>query len=169
MGKLFLLSLILLCYAYQVQAKNYQIEMIIFSHFTFQNKAEEQWPNLDPNNFNFKYATTTATLLHPAQFILKNEQNQLNQKPTYQILLHIAWRQSVVDARHAQTMHIQGKNVDGTICVSIRRYLNVTLNLLFKNNLDYFYLSENRRMRSNELNYIDFPVYGVLIKIVPNN
>lgn len=169
MKKLSLLPLLLLCYAHQIQAKNYQIEMIIFSHFTFQNKTEEQWPRLDPNNFNFKYATNTVSLLHPSQLTLKNEQNQLNQNPTYQTLLHITWRQPVVDARHAQTIHIQGNNVDGTICVSIQRYLNVTLHLLFKNNFDYFYLSENRRMRSNELNYIDFPVYGVLIKIVSNN
>ena len=28
-------------------------------------------------------------------------------------------------------------------------------------------MSQNRRMRNNELNYIDFPSYGVLIKIVP--
>lgn len=46
------------------------------------------------------------------------------------------------------------------VCISVKRYFSVSLNLLFKKE-DY------RRMRSNELNYIDFPSYGVLIKIVP--
>lgn len=76
--------------------------------------------------------------------------------------------------------------VKGTISIKLRRYFNVKTNLIFtaasddlkkilpswdkNNNLgkwSYFQLMQNRRMRSNELNYIDFPLYGVLLTIKP--
>ncbi|WP_267256748.1 CsiV family protein [Coxiella endosymbiont of Ornithodoros maritimus] len=161
---LLLLTLFFACL--QAQAKDYQIEMIIFSHFTAQNKSEEQWSDLDPGRINFNRARPIYSL-PPSQFILKNEQHRLDQNPAYHILLHIAWRQSVVDAPLVRARFIQENNVEGTIRVSVKRYLNVGLNLVFKNNSNYFYLSQNRRMRSSELNYVDSPFYGVLIKIVP--
>ncbi|ACJ20157.1 CsiV family protein [Coxiella burnetii] len=164
--KKLLLLLILSFGCVQAQAKDYQIEMIIFSHFSAQNESEEQWPGLDAGSINFNRARPIYSL-PPSQFILKNEQHRLDQSPAYHTLLHIAWRQAVVDTPHARTRLIQGNNVEGTVRVSVQRYLNVALNLVFKNNSNYFYLSQNRRMRSNELNYVDFLLYGVLIKIVP--
>ncbi|WP_423064108.1 CsiV family protein [Candidiatus Paracoxiella cheracis] len=116
---------------------------------------------------------------------------------TYHTIMHIAWRQQVFEPRYARTVHILGgetynnagtttSQVHGTIRVSVERYLNVNLNLTFaapasaisklarndyfnnmSNNLVYFNLRQTRRMRSDELNYIDFPLYGVLIKITP--
>ena len=164
--KKLLLLLILFFSCVQAQAKDYQIELIIFSHFSVQNESEEQWSGLDPGGINFNGARPIYSL-SPSQFILKNEQHRLDQSPAYRTLLHIAWRQLIVDASPARARLIQDNNVEGIIRVSVQRYLNVALNLVFKNNSNYFYLSQNRRMRSNELNYVDFPLYGVLIKIVP--
>lgn len=116
---------------------------------------------------------------------------------TYHTIMHIAWHQLVFEPRYARAIHIKGGNiynndgttipqVNGTIRVSVQHYLNVSLNLTFaasshaisklarnhyfdnaRNGLIYFHLLQTRRMRSNELNYIDFPLYGILIKITP--
>lgn len=74
--------------------------------------------------------------------------------------------------------------VNGTMTIGVRRYFDVNLNLTFaapinqiksltnsdyfsdiKNGLVYFRLLQNRRTRSKELNYIDHPLYGILIKV----
>jgi len=75
--------------------------------------------------------------------------------------------------------------MNGTIRITLNRYFNVHLNLLlaepshywnnlisndhpFKNivnNFAYFDLKQTRRMKSNELNYIEHPLYSVLIQI----
>ena len=78
--------------------------------------------------------------------------------------------------------------VDGLISIKLQRYFNVTANLVFSaplkqiagigetdyfNNLDsgllHFHLLQSRRMRSSELNYLDFPLYGVVIEVFPVN
>jgi len=76
--------------------------------------------------------------------------------------------------------------LDGYISIQLQRYFNVTLNLQLsepssrldkitgKNIFDttqtplfYFRFNQTRRTRSNELNYIDHPLLGVLLKITP--
>lgn len=77
--------------------------------------------------------------------------------------------------------------LDGTVRIKLNRYFNLSFNLMLNepNSLikslsdnDYFasntapYISfklmQTRRMRSNELNYIDHPLLGVLVKILPH-
>ena len=74
--------------------------------------------------------------------------------------------------------------VDGMVRVDVKRYLNTRYQLYFAapmvniqnlsdtdnfadidSPLTYFELKQSRRMRSNELNYIGHPLYGVLIDI----
>lgn len=181
----------------------YQVELIIFSHMSSKSLTTEQWPALNPNTQSYTNAITLAPttsdlkyyrLLTPQDFTLSKEQKRLNQFiSTYHTVMHIAWRQQVFEPRYAHAVHILGgqmynsaPQVNGTIRISVQRYLNVSLDLMFAapanaisklarngyfssapSNLIYFHLLQTRRMRSNELNYIDFPLYGVLIKITP--
>lgn len=74
--------------------------------------------------------------------------------------------------------------VDGGVKISVNRYFNLQFHLLFSeprnaiatidnNNYFsdsqqpyiYFELNQNRRTKRNELNYIDYPLYGVLFEI----
>ncbi len=73
--------------------------------------------------------------------------------------------------------------VNGTVNVSVQHYLDLNVDLVLTapvsqlptlssntnaaSNLLHFHLLQSRRMRSDEINYIDFPLYGVLVKIVP--
>jgi hypothetical protein len=75
--------------------------------------------------------------------------------------------------------------VSGNVTVSLNRYFNVKFNLTLnapaklypdllskddanamKNKFFQFHLIQERRTRSNELNYIDHPMFGVIFKIV---
>jgi len=188
-------------------ARAYQIELIIFSHMSEKSLTTEQWPILNPNTYSYTSAATLAPttsdvkyyrLLTPQDFTLAKEQTRLNKFiSTYHTVMHIAWRQQIFEPRYARPVHIEGgkiynssrnptSQINGTIRISVQRYLNVSLDLIFAapasaisklarndyfkrapNNLIYFHLLQTRRMRSNELNYIDFPLYGILIKITP--
>jgi len=195
--------------------KWYQIELLIFSHITEQGLNSEQWPWTTPS-YQQKAQTirlnTNLDLLPDTSFVMKREEKRISEKTGYHILLHIAWRQQIRHPRFAKPIHIFGGmvynpsgnviandsngnlpynssevwQVNGTITISIRRYLGLNLNLLFanptselprnfrKNNTDnvlgqfaYFRLLQSRRMRSKELNYIGHPLYGVLVKVIP--
>lgn len=73
---------------------------------------------------------------------------------------------------------------NGYIQLNKDRYFNVKLNFYFAmpksqfdmlsgehvvndEGLQYFQLDQSRRMKSNEINYIDFPLYGIVMLIKP--
>ncbi len=76
--------------------------------------------------------------------------------------------------------------INGLVNVKLSRYFNFNFNLYFaepfselsqlsqnayfanKNTgVFYFHLLQQRRTRSGELNYIDYPIYGVLVEVFP--
>ena len=79
--------------------------------------------------------------------------------------------------------------VNGVMSLYLNRYINTQFNLAFAmptsqfealnhnpqstqpshEAVTYLMLNQKRRTKSNELNYIDHPVYGILMKIIPIN
>ena len=76
--------------------------------------------------------------------------------------------------------------INGLVTFRLTRFIDTDFNLLFaeptsvinqyassdnlynvQNGFGYFQLLQKRRMRSKELNYIDYPMFGVLIEAVP--
>jgi hypothetical protein len=59
--------------------------------------------------------------------------------------------------------------LDGTLRVYLSRYLHADVDLVYhRENVETpFRLATSRRMRSGELHYLDHPVFGVLIKVIP--
>lgn len=170
--------------------KWFQVEMIVFSHLTKQGITSEHWDLLSRPNFNnlelLQFDSPGIEQLTPQAFTMNKEQRILSNQPNYQVLLHTAWKQQVYEPRDAQALQIANneQGLDGTVTVSVRRYLRVNFNLYFAMPADqlsavvgneysnatqdgfaYFHLVQSRRMRSNEINYIGHPLYGVLIKI----
>ena len=100
----------------------------------------------------------------------------------YQIVGHGMWLQPVPDRGAANSLLLQlGERddsglyeVEGTIAVTRGRYLHIDVQL-WKNDLgpligerhSFIELRESRRMRSREVHYLDHPVLGMLVKIVP--
>lgn len=139
----------------------------------------------------------SSNILPTSQYILNREEELLTQTQRYRILLHTAWCQTF-DNSKPQQWRLQGGRsftinnisqweMDGTISLKIKKYFEIETNLLFtaplseltqyvknsdnfnKDDLIYFNFKQMCRMRSNELNYMDYPLYGLVIKIVPDD
>ena len=79
---------------------------------------------------------------------------------------------------------IKQKRFDGTITVSLSRYLHLKTDITYYNpevylseqiaeqnidtpNIEYFKMVESRRMRSKRIHYLDHPYFGILALITP--
>lgn len=76
------------------------------------------------------------------------------------------------------------KRFDGTVTVSLSRFLHLKTDITYYNpevyigeqiaqknvdapNIEYFKLEDSRRMRSKEIHYIDHPYFGIIAMITP--
>ena len=109
----------------------------------------------------------------------------LRRSSRYRPLLHVGWQLPGAARNAARWAHIgphlgegrAGTLVRGAVKVSLARYLHLELDLLYDRLRDgshdtpgdavqtRFRLRSSRRMRSNELHYIDHPLFGVLVLI----
>ncbi len=172
----------------------YQIELIVFSHVNPEALKSEYWPIAAPltiseNTINLP----NEQIFSEKQWRLKSQHQSLL-RIHYPILLHLAWRQTNSSLQQGTRIHLMGGDVygdnvsqmNGALNIHLDRYFNLNFNLQFLipwkdiqnwglENLthapqdDYFAfnINEKLRMRSNELNYIDHPLYGILIEIFP--
>jgi len=154
------------------------------------------------------------TLIPEDEHRLKTEYKRLQGNNNLQPVVHLAWRQPVRDQQHSKLLYLrtpgaapnkaaeietiselesinitEPPTLEGTIRVSVNRYLHVELDLLNRIKQAPLYSSyeqsygdslaqqsqaynryrmqAHRRMRSGELHYIDHPLMGALIKITP--
>lgn len=81
-------------------------------------------------------------------------------------LRHLAWTQRGRSSHSAPELLIgesPTSDVYGTVRLSRSRFLHLDLDLLLNDDNGSYRLINHRRMRSNELNYIDHPLFGVLV------
>ena len=143
-------------------------------------------PQIDPTT-----DASALTLMPTSAFKLNYLATKLKQSPNYQILLHEAWLEQVPDKQSATPILISNEDsaepikVNGMMTLYLNRYFNSFFNLTFDvpstvtglmdassfanaQGMDLlFKLLQSRRMRSNELNYIDHPLFGILLEVFP--
>jgi hypothetical protein len=167
-----LLTCLLLLFAAQAAAagKTYDIELILFARGG--GSGGEQWtsspgrPDLKGVRY-LKKGAQTYRILPKSQWKLGGAFSRLKSKGGYTPLLHLAWRQQVTSRKEADPVHLlssSGSGMEGTIKVSVGRYLHVDLDLLLGKS---YRMQAHRRMRSKELHYIDHPKMGALVLISP--
>jgi len=172
----------------------YQIELLVYTHMTTATLSLEQWSVIPAveNPITDNATTPTFTSIDPEKFILKKEVAALAKQPEYQVIYHAAWQTSAYALANTQTLYItngtsdlSGAELNGNFKISLDRYFNTRLQLYLNeptsllkklsNNTVFdkagdtfhFSLNQSRRMRSDELNLIAQPVFGVLMKIIP--
>ncbi len=132
-------------------------------------------------------------LLDTTEFELTDISNRLKWSEGYRPLLHIAWRQPGFSRSQSRAVHIHTAlpnpfhdademqvsadelALNGTIRVSRARYLHVDADLLhhrlqtpgISGSPERFRMRQSRRMRSKELHYLDHPLFGLLVQIIP--
>lgn len=138
--------------------------------------------------------TNDAYLLPRHDFRMKDAALHLKRNPNYQILVHQAWVQPFVrnrsyryhwqsDASNATTARplYSNWNLQGNLSININTYINTAWNMDFsvpskrfskQNNpmqqsMLTFYMRDQRRMKSLQLNYLDNPLIGVLVEAFP--
>lgn len=178
----FLLSLFSCAVFALPPARTYDVQVIVFSHITPKTLSKEQWPVLSPADVN-AFANSTAPTQPASE--LQHEENTLRMNPDYQVLFSGSWQESWYDNQSSVTIPVSNNNnLRGLLTIELTHYFTVHANLLltlpvvqlqkmaingYFNSMTqpnfYFQMNENRRMRSDELNYISTPVIGVLVKI----
>lgn len=158
--------------------RTYTVHVLVFSHLTPQTVSAEQWPLLTPMKIS------PATDTRPS-FALAREAKALAAQPDYRILFNGEWR--LTWARDNQTITIplsNGIDTQGNLNIALNHYFDIHADIFYAvplgqlRDLDpthyfdrvgqspfIFMLSEDRRMKSQELNYLAMPVIGVLIEI----
>ena len=141
--------------------------------------------NLNTTEANKDFTPTT-------QYKLNTILYRLSKHPNYKILLHKAWYESLEQLNSPTTIKLTGgknyqSSVDelmGNVTVSLNRYFDVKFDLTLafpqeqvqqltdnekylQQPYTFISLQQTRRTKSQELNYIDHPLYGVLFEIIP--
>ena len=165
--------------------RNYDVQVLVFAHLTPGVLQSEQWPLISPENAN-----TTNETVNPASE-LQREKRILSGNPHYKILLDASWTEHWSGNQSSISIPIlsttANATLSGTMTIALSHYFDVHTNLFltmptntlkqidingYFNKINQpnftFRLLQNRRMRSEELNYVANPVIGMLIKIIPN-
>lgn len=188
------------------EAAWYQIEIIVFSRAPKVTEQPEYWPE-DPGRPELEGARQLGQVgaadpyarLPKSDLKLDGAYWSLRGAAGLKPLAHLAWRQPVSSQGRTPPVYLGSgadagaPELEGTLEVSVSRFLHVNLDLLLRRNTpagpsrspawvgaddsglpqypvnspdDYLYrMQAHRRMRSGELHYIDHPLMGVLLRI----
>ncbi|MGD8936396.1 MAG: CsiV family protein [Thiogranum sp.] len=174
--------------------RQYDIELLIFQNLV-QGDAGEVWPRDYSTWFDEAAgqpgapapAAPDVTWLPESSYHLKAERDAMRRSRGYRPLAYLAWRQTLVERNQALPLQLPAADnrnaayVDGTVRVAVERYLHLYLDLQLHlpaaalsaqidapdAELPEIRLTEQRRMRSNELHYFDNPRFGVIALITP--
>ena len=189
-------------------ARWFTAEIIVFDDLRSEGLHAEHWPAdpgepslrnaieltrlLDDSSDDAVHA---YRLVNPSRLALGGVWNSLRRSANYRPLLHAGWhlpglprtsarpvhlRRSLAESAGAAADEARGNrpSVHGTVTVSLARFLQVELDLLYHRPVTgealvpgsaptRFRLVSERRMRSGELHYIDHPLFGVLVLLTP--
>lgn len=156
---------------------------------TLQNALEINFPEkVEFINDELPPPARPIKPLSQADFVLKREESRIANNGQYTLLLHTGWKQKLTDPTSSPKVRIHGggfydregsdiDEVDGTITISKGKFINIKSNLFLTepayeitelpNGLLSYPMQNLRRTKENELNYIDNPVFGLLIKVTP--
>ena len=143
-------------------------------------------------DINQDLSTPQLQLLPPKQLKLNKVASKIGTTSNFTVIAHIGWIQDFSQNSAMLPLHLQASLSDNSqsfnSVIRLRRqhFFNSNYQIILATNDDsfksilnkdnmansqngtsYFVLQQNRRMRSNELNYIDNPVMGILIEIFP--
>lgn len=169
--------------------KQYNIELLVFQNLAPSDNGES-WPvdttaledeQAEPLDAEFAEQARPVHWLKRNQLHLNQQAGAVARSAGYRKLALYAWRQVVLDRNLATPMTLPastptrtGAWVDGTVMVSVGRYLHLDLDLEFHQQqaaqalelqayeTPEFRLVEQRRMRSQELHYFDHPRFAVI-------
>jgi hypothetical protein len=115
-------------------------------------------------------AQLLLTSLPVSEYQLGNHAEALRRKGLTP-LLHTAWQQRVGNRDNKDWLWLRAGPVYGLVRISLGRFLHIDTDLALQtgqgDNTTLIHSVDHRRMRSNELHYLDHPAFGMLVLIRP--
>jgi Peptidoglycan-binding protein, CsiV len=110
--------------------------------------------------------------LPASRFRLNDVEARLNSSGTYRSVAHVAWTQTASawgsrSGLSAGQLGLDVAGIDGAIYLERGQYLHLGMNLTVASNAGAYTITEMRRVKFNERNYYDHPVYGVIAVVSP--
>jgi hypothetical protein len=154
---------------------SYEVEVLVFQTNLPDQEGGELWTNDTVKPVDTKGAVPASTV--PAGSALAATAERLNAGGRFQVVLHKRWIQ-VADAKEKTKpilLATNDKMLNGLLRVYINRFLYVELGLDFQpllidpNGLPapVYQIQDQRRIKSQELNYFDHPKFGAIVRVVP--
>ena len=184
-------------------ARALTVEIIVFDDLSGEDLHAEHWP-ADPGEPSLDGAVEIVhspggeaggasrayRLVNRSALALDGVWRSLRRSARYRPFLYVGWRLPGLPPGAARPVHVsphlgdrgagggERPTVQGTVKVSVARYLHVKLDLVYRRPGNgeaetpdtvpaRFRLVSERRMRYGELHYIDHPLFGVLMRIAP--
>jgi hypothetical protein len=121
-------------------------------------------------------ATPDAAVGEP--YLYPTISNLLERDGHYHVLAHQHWQQTIDAKSIAKPVKIVGDNpaeLEGVIRFYMSRYLHLDVDLLYRQAAPagsasgevVYRLTEQRKVRSQEVHYFDHPKLGVLVRVMP--
>lgn len=173
------LSPLLAAYAAAPSTGVYEVEVLVFESRLPDLEAGELW------TFSKKTATPVDAVAPPAlnggNSELSTVAATLQNDPRYRVIAHQRWVQPA-EARTATkpvVVRSSDNEVDGTLLFYMNRFLHVELALGFQPpktlgsspatepNGALYRINEQRRIKSQDINYFDHPKFGALVRVAP--
>lgn len=187
-----LLLTVLMALPLRAQAESYRVDLIVFR---FLGPAEESGSDpaspkltgaIDAGNAQ-ALSTAGITLLADEQFGLTDEWARLKSSGQFRPLLRLAWTQAQPPAERGPSIRIKTgasftvtdpdsiasrsiNEIDGSVALLLGRFLHLDTDLVYTQVDDAgarsWRLDERRRLRRDELNHLDSPRLGVLVRVI---
>lgn len=156
----------------------YEVEVLIFENRLPNLEGDEQWgtgrssPAPETTGAIVLGTTPTGSDLAAVAAALQNDAR-------FRLLTHKRWVQGADSKPTSSPVLLQTDNreVDGYVRFYMSRFLHVEVSLVFQPQVAAlgsiepapapFRLSEQRRVKSQELHYFDHPKFGALVRVVP--
>lgn len=188
--KKFLLGLLLVAVA-AARADEVKVELIVFENLDPSAIQAEIWP-ANPGAPALDNAIELAAagasekswrLLLPTELSMGGVMQRLRNSARYRPLLHVGWVQPMDGSDRSPAVHVfsgmtgsgdtpvSSPQINGVAAVRRNRFMHGDVDLLFKKNAAAApitaRLDASRRLRNNEVHYLDHPLFGAIIKVTP--
>ena len=159
---------------------SYEVEVIVFENRDQSLNGGELWTRdrVKPIGVDLSQAVTVADA--PVDSALSAAAQRMKEDGRYRILLHKRWVQNPEAKSTSQMVRLDdGVELDGFLRFYLSRFLHVEVDLaltkptsggLFSNDADInqlYRLTQQRRVKSQEINYFDHPLFGALVRVTP--
>ncbi len=146
-------------------ANRYQIAVVAFAQPVeteedLLNQPEIPWPA----------RWNEPRKLPPEQSGLYNAYDRLRRSRSFRPMLHTAWIQAAGPHRINAPYHVGSTDgpVEGVVRLQRGEYLHVIVDMEYRAPDGIIHrLREKRRVKFNEIHYLDHPAFGVLIRVSP--